>query len=319
MMNAHSFIQASGLTHQYPRMREPALQQVDLDIPQGCSFGLLGPNGAGKTTLLSILTGLIPIQTGKAAVAGYDLATQVSRVKQQIALVPQDLAFYANLSGTENLQFFADIAGLKQAEFKQQLEYCTQVCQLQEMLNRRAGEYSGGMKRRLNLAIGLLNSPKILFLDEPTVGIDALSRQIIISAIQSLRTQGTTIIYTSHYMEEVEAICDELAIINRGRVVARNRTEQLRQQGSEKTLTLTFASLPDAVLIEELQQWRATRIHEREFALILNDVRQLNLVLDTCHQHHMMIDQLQFGMSRLEQTYLSLLKDNASSDSESLS
>lgn len=316
-MTANSFIHVSDLSHQYPRMREPALQHIDLDIPQGCSFGLLGPNGAGKTTLLSILTGLIPVQSGNVSVADHNLSSGAAQIKELIALVPQDLAFYAKLSGVENLRFFADIYGLKDAEFKQRLEYCTQVCQLQDMLERRAGEYSGGMKRRLNLAIGLLNSPKILFLDEPTVGIDALSRQIIIAAIQSLRTQGTTIIYTSHYMEEVEAICDELAIVNRGRVVARNRTEQLRQQGSEKALTLTFLSIPTETLINELQQWQAIRIHERQFALTLHDARELNTVLDICHRHEMMIEQLQFGMSRLEQTYLSLLKDNVSSEIES--
>lgn len=318
-MNANAYVQVNELTHQYARMHEPALQQVNLDIPQNCSFGLLGPNGAGKTTLLSILTGLIQPQSGEVKVAGYDLRTQAAHVKNLMALVPQDLAFYLNLSGLENLQFFSRINGLNAAAFKQRLEYCIHVCQLQDMLTRRAGEYSGGMKRRLNLAIGLLNSPKILFLDEPTVGIDALSRQIIIAAIQDLRAQGTTIIYTSHYMEEVEAICDELAIINRGRVVARNRTEQLRKQGSEKALVLTFLSPPVETLIKELEPWQVNRVHEREYALTLTDARELNTVLDICHRHGVMIEQLQFGMSRLEQTYLSLLKDNASSEMASVS
>src|SRR5438105_11441861 len=164
------------------------------------------------------------------------------------------------------------------------------------------------MKRRLNLAIGLLNAPKILYLDEPTVGIDALSRQIIVAAIQSLRAHGTTIIYTSHYMEEVEAICDELAIINRGRVVARDRTANLRQQGTEKTLTITFASPLDKATLSALQPWQPQQTHERRIELTLRNGDELSAVVNLCLQHQARVEQLQFGISRLEQTYLSLLQ-----------
>ncbi len=309
-MSDAGFIQIKGLTHHYPRMREAALRNVELDIPQACCFGLLGPNGAGKTTLLSILTGLIAPQSGEIVIAGHSITQHASQIKSMSALVPQDFAFYTKLTGYENLQFFSEIYGLNTSQWQQQLDYCAQVCQLQDMLPRRVAEYSGGMKRRLNLAIGLLNSPKILYLDEPTVGIDALSRQVIVAAIQTLRAQGTTIIYTSHYMEEVEAICDELAIINHGRVVARDRTEHLRQQGNQKTLLLTFATAPDGALIQTLSSWHAQRIHERQFELTLQSANDVSAVLDACRQHAMLIEQLQFGVSRLEQTYLSLLREN---------
>ena len=310
-MSNSNFIHVQGLSHHYSRAPNAALKDIELQIPEGCSFGLLGPNGAGKTTLLSILTGLITAQSGEITIAGHSIRQDSSQVKMLTALVPQDLAFYSRLTGYENLQFFARIYGVADSQWQDRLDYCTEVCQLHDMLGRRVGEYSGGMKRRLNLAIGLLNSPKILYLDEPTVGIDALSRQVIIAAIQALRAHGTTIIYTSHYMEEVEAICDELAIINQGRVVARGRMEQLRQQGSEKILSLTFAAIPDAGLQLALKRWNPQRVHDRKFDLALRDTTELNSVLDACHAQGAIIDQLHFGVSRLEQTYLSLLKANA--------
>ncbi len=141
--------------------------------------------------------------------------------------MPQDLAFYPALTGRENLKYFADVYGLSTAQWRQRLEYCVEVCRLDEVLEQRAARYSGGLKRRLNLAIGLLHAPRILYLDEPTVGIDARSRQVIVAAIKALRAAGTTLVYTSHYMEEIEAICDTLAVIDHGRVVARGTTADL--------------------------------------------------------------------------------------------
>ncbi|MES1191825.1 MAG: ABC transporter ATP-binding protein [Steroidobacter sp.] len=316
-MSDAAFIQVRGVTHHYPRMHEPALDNVDLQIPQGCSFGLLGPNGAGKTTLLSLLTGLLSPQAGEITIADYSLSDDPPAIKSLSALVPQDFAFYLKLTGHENLKFFAGIYGIDDSQWNERLEYCTQVCQLEGMLGRRVAEYSGGMKRRLNLAIGLLNQPKILYLDEPTVGIDALSRQVIVAAIQKLRTQGITVVYTSHYMEEIEAICDELAIINHGRVVARGRTADLRSQGSGRSLSLTFTEIPNDELMQALAAWQAQRIHERKIDLTLQNVDDMTTVLDTCKQHRMTIEQLQFGISRLEQTYLSLLKENEAATGES--
>jgi len=313
------YIHVDGLSYRYPGANTAALEHIELSIPQSSSFALLGPNGAGKTTLLSIMMGLLSPQTGDVVIAGHSIKHDLAQIKAMSALVPQDFAFYAKLTGYENLRFFANIYGLSAAQWQRQLEYCTQVCQLQDMLPRRTSEYSGGMKRRLNLAIGLLNAPKIFYLDEPTVGIDALSRQVIISAIQSLRSAGTTIIYTSHYMEEVEAICDELAIINRGHVVARDRTTNLRQHGTEKCLTLTFTSVPDADCLNELRKWPLVQIHERRIELTLSGSSDLNAVLATCKRHHSAIEQMQFGISRLEQTYLELLKANETESSEAVS
>jgi ABC-2 type transport system ATP-binding protein len=228
---ADPLIRIKGLTYRYAGATRAALEDVALDIPRGASFGLLGPNGAGKTTLLSLLTGLLPPQAGEIRIAGLDPAKDARRIRALTGLVPQDLAYYPALTGRENLRFFADVYGLTATQWQERLAWCVEVSRLDEVLEQRAGQYSGGLKRRLNLAIGLLHAPQILYLDEPTVGIDARSRQVIVSAIKALRDGGTTLIYTSHYMEEIEAICDEIAVVDHGHVVARGTTAELAQRG----------------------------------------------------------------------------------------
>lgn len=312
-MNALASTVASGieiahLTHRYPGADAPALDDISLEIPAGSSFGLLGPNGAGKTTLLSILMGLQLPQSGTVRVAGLNVAIGTRAVRSVSALVPQEYAFYLALSGVENLRFFAEVYGLSSAQWQDRLAYVTRVCGLQELLDKRAQDYSGGMKRRLNLAIGLLNAPQILYLDEPTVGIDAISRQVIIEAIQALRATGTTLIYTSHYMEEVEAICDRIAVINHGRLMARDTMASLLHQKAGKTLLLRFAAPPSEAALTSLQAWSPVALADGQYELMLRDAEQLILVVEACRAHWLGIEQLQFGISRLERIYLELLK-----------
>jgi ABC-2 type transport system ATP-binding protein len=309
---SNTLIDISQLSHRYAKSSTLALDAISLSIPRGSSFGLLGPNGAGKTTLLSILTGLLRPQGGTVRIDDLELTQHAASIKARSAYVPQDYAFYLALTGRENLRFFADVYGLSGAQWRARLDYCIEVCRLQELLDQRTAQYSGGMKRRLNLAIGLLNTPQILYLDEPTVGIDALSRQVIIAAIQALRAQGTTVIYTSHYMEEVEALCDEIAIINHGRLVARDTTANLLQQGPHKTLLLTLRNTPDARALQALAQWSPQSVHERQFELTLSDAQELAQIVATCQQQQLHIEQAQFGVSRLERIYLSLLQAAAS-------
>jgi len=176
----------------------------------------LEPNGAGKTTLLSILTGLLPCTKETVYIEGIDISTAPKAVKLMLSLVPQEYAFYPSLSVIENLRFFAGIQQLAAAEINQRIAEAVELTGLQDRLDNRAQQLSGGLKRRLNIAIGLLNKHKLLFLDEPTVGIDPQSRRFILDAIKGINNQGTTIIYTSHYMEEVEYLCDDIAVIDRG-------------------------------------------------------------------------------------------------------
>src|SRR5690606_27633855 len=167
------------------------------------------------------------------------------------------------------LAFFAGIYGLTRAQWRERLARSVETCRLEAVLDQRAEGYSGGVKRRLNLAIGLLNAPRILYLDEPTVGIDAMSRQCIVDAIRGLNRAGTTLIYTSHYMEEVEALCDEIAVIDHGRVVARDRVEQLLAHGSDRMLQATLDRPLPAVLAAKLQALPGAIVDDRSLALPL--------------------------------------------------
>jgi ABC-2 type transport system ATP-binding protein len=216
---ADAFIQIRQLGFSYPKSKEAALENINLQIARGEIFGLLGPNGAGKSTLLSILSGVLPLQSGSITMAGMKLPEHAKTIRTLSAVVPQEYAFYPTLSSRENLEFFAALICDSVEKSKARVEYCLEVCHLQKYADKPAKDYSGGLKRRLNLAIGLLGEPKILYLDEPTVGIDTRSRSFILELIKQFRADGVTVIYTSHYLEEIESLCDAVAIINDGKVI----------------------------------------------------------------------------------------------------
>lgn len=218
-MASNMAISLQQVGFRYPGEKETALCDISMEIAAGSCFGLLGPNGAGKSTLLSLLTGILPLQSGQARVLGLDLVHHPRRLCECTALVPQDYAFYPSLSVQENLEFFAGLYSLRGNERNHRIDFAISVCGLEQVTTKRAAHCSGGVRRRLNLAIGLLNRPELLFLDEPTVGIDAQSRHFILESIRQLQAQGMTIVYTSHYMEEIQAICDALAIIDHGRLL----------------------------------------------------------------------------------------------------
>ena len=196
-----------------------ALDNLSLNIKAGSIFGLLGPNGAGKTTLISILNGLTPFDSGEVLIFGLPLNSHLIEIRQRCSLIPQSLAFYDNLSVIENINFFAGVQKIKGQTKKNNIDYAIEINRLQSMLNQKAGTLSGGQKRRLNIAIGLLNNPDVLFFDEPTVGIDPQSRNEILSTIQAFKADNKAVIYTSHYMPEIEKICDHVAIISAGSII----------------------------------------------------------------------------------------------------
>ena len=224
-------IRIENLSFRYPGRDEPALDKVTMAIPDGGVFGLLGPNGAGKTTLISILTGQLRGASGHISAEG------------RIGLVPQDCAFYPMLTGAENLRFFGAVQGLAGAELRQRLAAVAAFGRIEGVLARRSGQLSGGLKRRLNLAIGLLADPDVLLLDEPTVGVDTQSRAFLLESIRSLARPGRTIVYTSHYMEEVQKICDRVAILDAGRVLASGALAELLQGSGERDLEQLFMQL----------------------------------------------------------------------------
>lgn len=200
-----------------------ALNNLSLEIKKGTIFGLLGVNGAGKSTILSILNGLSQFDSGKINIFGLDIKNDIEEIKNISSIIPQNLAFYEKLTVKENLDFFAKIQNAKKEDYKHAIE----INALTNFLNQRASTLSGGQKRRLNIAIGILNNPQIIYFDEPTVGIDPKSRNDILEFIKSYKKQGKTIIYTSHYMNEVEKICDEVAIISYGKLIKQDTLENL--------------------------------------------------------------------------------------------
>lgn len=215
------------------------LDNLNLKINTGSIFGLLGPNGAGKTTLVSILNFLIKKDSGVITINGLDYDKNKDEIKSFSSYVPQTYAFYPNLTSYENLEFFGALYGLEKKALKQRIQYCIKACSLEKYIHKRAITYSGGLKRRLNIAIGLLNSPKILYLDEPTVGIDPQSRKYILNVIKKINElENTTIIYTSHYMEEIEYLCDDIAILDKGKIVLQEKKDILVQKNSLVKITL---------------------------------------------------------------------------------
>jgi ABC-2 type transport system ATP-binding protein len=207
-----------------------ALQGVSFEVRDGEMFGLLGPNGAGKTTLLSILSGLLSADGGRATLLGQQVHPENRSMRRLLGIVPQELAIYGELTARENLEFFGKLYGLRGAKLKQQTEAVLAAIALDSRADERAENFSGGMKRRLNLGVALMHSPRLLMLDEPTTGVDPQSRNHIFEEIRRLNAAGVTVIYTSHYMEEVQALCTRIGIIDHGKLIACDTLPELLKQ-----------------------------------------------------------------------------------------
>ncbi|MCX5746530.1 MAG: ABC transporter ATP-binding protein [Proteobacteria bacterium] len=222
--------------------KRTAVGTIDLEVRRGEIFGLLGPNGAGKTTTISIACGVIAPTRGTVEIGGIALATAPRQAKQKLGLVPQDLAIYEELSATQNLRYFGALYGLRGAVLAERIAWALGAVGLAERAAEPVKQYSGGMKRRCNLAAGLLHRPELVILDEPTVGVDPQSRNHIFDTIRALRRDhGMTVVYVSHYMEEVEALCDRVAIVDRGAIVALGTIEELVAAHAGKGFELELA------------------------------------------------------------------------------
>ena len=215
---AGAFLEVSKTHKRYGR--SVALEEVSFGVAEGELFGLLGPNGAGKSTLIAILSCLLPATSGHATLQGEELSPTNAAVRRLIGIVPQDLAIYPDLTARENLTFFGKLYGLAGTKLRTSVDEVLASVALFDRADDRAGTFSGGMKRRLNLGAALVHQPRILFLDEPTVGVDPQSRHHIFEGVRRINAAGTTIIYTSHYMEEVQALCTRVGILDHGRLIA---------------------------------------------------------------------------------------------------
>lgn len=236
-------VKLENISKIYKGATEFAVNGISLTINKGEIFGLLGTNGAGKTTIFSMLCGLFSPTSGNIFINGLSVRTQIPEIKKHIGVVPQDIALYPTLTAKENLSFFGKMYGLKGNDLKKSIENWLKIFNLSKHSDKKIKTYSGGMKRRVNLIAGILHNPKLLLLDEPAVGIDARSRLEIMQELKKINQSGTTIIYTSHYLEEAEKFCTDIAIINRGKIIIKGKPYDLIKQTGNTNLEEMFFKL----------------------------------------------------------------------------
>lgn len=306
-------IEVRQITKRFRPDAPPALDDLSITVPQGVIFGILGPNGAGKTTLLSILCGLLKPTAGSVRLAGHDTLT--AEVKRMLGVVPQEPAVYPTLTGRENLEYFGRMQGLRGARLSERVETCLKIAEIGDQADRRVEHYSGGYKRRLNLVIGLIHEPRILILDEPTVAIDPHSRSLIHQRLRELHAAGVTILLTTHYMEEAEQLCHQVAILSRGRVVVAGEVQALLARHRDDSIQITLEREPPSGLEAALQALPAvgevslsgrclvaTAPHPMQAALVL---------LEALRAHGLEAVSLEYGLSSLEHIFLHYTGEDA--------
>jgi len=303
-------LQAQGLTKSFGNNK--AVDDVSLSIPKGSCFGLLGPNGAGKTTTISMIIGILPCDAGTVSVGGIDLSKEPFAARMLIGYVPQDLALYEDLSGNDNLRFFGTLYGLDSASLQKSAGRALELVGLQDRASEPVKKFSGGMKRRLNLAVALLHDPDFLVLDEPTVGVDPQSRNAIFESLKGLRENGKTILYTTHYMEEVEKLCDRVAIMDHGKVVAEDNLADLHKLlPAQNSMTVDFESLENsanlAVALEGCKAITHVEVEENRARLTVADIADASTaVIERSRAMGLTITGLSSSKASLEEVFLQL-------------
>lgn len=243
-MQQQLIVEIKDVVKQYKNASRPAVNHLSLNIPKQSVFGLLGPNGAGKTTLISMLCGLFSPDSGSIVTNGWDIATDSRRIKQIIGVVPQEIALYSKLTAYENLLFLGHMYGLETDEVKKRIHENLEILGLLQNKDEQIKNFSGGMKRRINLIAGLLHNPQLLILDEPTVGVDIQSKTAIISHLKRLNNeQGMTIFYTSHHLDEAEDFCTHIAIIDEGKLITQGQTQQLITDNNCNTIEEVYLKI----------------------------------------------------------------------------
>ncbi len=256
-----------------------AVQGVSFEVGQGEIFSLLGPNGAGKTTTISMLSCLLRPDDGDARVMGHSIRSDGNGVKSALGVVPQDIALYEDLTARENLSFWGKRYGLRGSALKKRVDEVLDIIGLRERANERVGKYSGGMKRRVNIGVALLHKPKVIYMDEPTVGIDPQSRRNILESVVALKDQGMTVPYTTHYMEEAQELSNHIGIMDHGQMIANGTHDELvKLVGGQTRIDLTVNAEPQRILpawqsVEGVEQ---ASVEDEKISLLVADS---NLVL----------------------------------------
>lgn len=291
-----------------------AVDDLSFSVYEGEIFGLLGPNGAGKSTTMNVITSLSDFSKGSVSVNGMDIVKNKDRVKQIIGMVPQEIAVYPFLSAEENVKFFASLYGLRGTVLKEAAAEALEFVGLSDRAKMKPKQMSGGMKRRLNIACGIAHNPKLIIMDEPTVGVDAQSREHILNSIKALRDRGATVIYTSHYMNEVEAICDRIAIIDHGRFIACGTERELISLVSDiKTLKI-FTGFPAGFdkngFVSELAKLpdvKGGKADGNEVTLeVSGTCRDFSLILEYMRKRNLPISGLSTESINLEDVFIAL-------------
>jgi ABC-2 type transport system ATP-binding protein len=285
-----------------------ALDRVSFEVSSGEMFGLLGPNGAGKTTLLSIVASLLQATSGEVRILGQRVHAANRDLRRQVGIVPQELAVYGELSARENLSFFGRLYGLTNPLLARRVDEVLTAVGLADRAGKRVDTFSGGMKRRLNLGVALVHAPRLLLLDEPTTGVDPQSRNHIFEEIRRVNRAGTTVVYTSHYMEEVQTLCPRIGIIDHGKLIACDTLPALLRQ-MNGVIRFQVPEVSQA-LRDRLRQWPSVRLTERDgrdLELECGDVQATVLrLVATLNELHVQLTTLETYEPNLERVFLHL-------------
>jgi ABC-2 type transport system ATP-binding protein len=291
-----------------------AVDNISLSIREGEIFGFLGPNGAGKSTTINMIAGLLRSNEGEINILGKNSVKNSRFAKMNIGVVPQDLAIYEDLTAFENVKFFAGLYGLRGSELAERVHEALEFVGLSDKKKEYPKNFSGGMKRRLNIACAIAHRPKLIIMDEPTVGIDPQSRNYILQSIRNLNDMGCTIIYTSHYMEEVEEICTRIAIMDHGKVIAEGTKEQLIAiitNTKDVWIEVKSNEKIDTNQIKEFNGVKSVKMEENVLKINSEiEVNNLNTILQYLMNHHIEISSLEEKAPNLETVFLTLTGRN---------
>jgi ABC-2 type transport system ATP-binding protein len=287
-----------------------AVDEVSLEVRDGEIFGLLGPNGAGKTTTINMICGVLRPDAGRVTVDGHDIWLEPRRVKQALGVVPQEIVVYEDLTARDNLAFWGSLYGLGGAELKRRIDEILSRVGLAERARERVKQFSGGMKRRLNLCMGLLHRPKFLLLDEPTVGIDPQARLNILEVIRDVASAGTTVLYTTHYMDEAEELCDRIAIIDHGKILTQGTLDELTRMAGEGQVVRLTGDFDESSAHQRLGGIAGVKVHAvedgRAVLSVLADGPGLTSVLPELFGAGLGVDDVSIQQPSLQSVFIRL-------------
>jgi ABC-2 type transport system ATP-binding protein len=307
-----SFVQVNNLVKKYANSDVLAVDQINFEIKEGEVFSLLGPNGAGKSTTISMLSCLLKATEGDAIVDGKSIVKDPMGVKTVIGVVPQEIALYETLSARDNLLFWGRMYGMGGKQLKERVEEVLEQVNLKDRAKDKVKNYSGGMKRRINIAVGLLHKPKLVFMDEPTVGIDPQSRRRILDMVKELNQQGLTVLYTTHYMEEAEELSDRVGIIDQGKLIAIGTQKELTKMvGENEALRLHFSEGDEVETLvkslEELPEAIKVSTTDHEILVMVPDAEEaLPSVISKANENGVRIRSIDIEEPNLETVFLHL-------------